>query len=183
MYGKLQRKIIKVQEELASLAEDIKEQKQRIINLNRQRFSYPSAVTLLRDKIEQEFLRIGRTAEPKILCELLEIANEKWRNAVEGYLNKQRFYIIVEPEHFDIALGIYEKLRKEQKVYGVGLINTGKLDAYDYPVAESLASMVESKNLYAKRYINMILGKVHMCERVDELKKYDVSIKIGRAHV
>lgn len=176
MYGKLQRKIIKVQEELASLAEDIKEQKQRIINLNRQRFSYPSAVTLLRDKIEQEFLRIGRTAEPKILCELLEIANEKWRNAVEGYLNTQRFYIIVEPEHFDIALGIYEKLRKEQKVYGVGLINTGKLDAYDYPVAESLASMVESKNLYAKRYINMILGKVHMCERVDELKKYDVSI-------
>ncbi len=45
---------------------------------------------------------------------MLEITDETWRNAVEGYLNTQRFYVLVEPEHFDIALGIYEKLRREK---------------------------------------------------------------------
>ena len=48
---------------------------------------------------------ISRKAEPRVLCEALEITDESWRNAVEGYLNTQRFYLLVEPENFDIALG------------------------------------------------------------------------------
>lgn len=176
MYKKLQEKQIEIQRELAELTNSKKEVGQTIKKLERQRFSYPQPVELLQSRIEQEFLRIGRTEKPKILCELLEIANEKWRNAVEGYLHTQRFYILVEPEHFDIALGIYEKLRKDRKVYGVGLINAGKLEAYDTTPKDSLASMVETKNIHARRYINMVLGKVHICERVEDLKKYDISI-------
>ncbi len=83
---------------------------------------------------------------------------------MEGYLNTQRFYILVEPENFDIALGIYDRLRKEKKAYGVGLINTQNLEEYDTAPEGSLATVVSSKNKYAKRYVNMILGKVHMCE-------------------
>lgn len=176
MFRKLQQKQLELQNELATIADEVRETKEKVAKLERQRFSYPQGVELLRAKIEQEFLRIGRNAEPKVLCELLEIVNEKWRNAVEGYLHTQRFYILVEPKHFDIALGIYEKLRREHKVYGVGLINTGRLESYDTIPADSLASMVETKNLYARRYINMILGKVHVCERVDELKEFEVSI-------
>ena len=58
----------------------------------------------------------------------------------------------------------------------MGLINSGKLEEYDIAPAGSLATVVESKSIYAKRYVNMVLGKVHMCKRVDELKQYPVSI-------
>lgn len=95
---------------------------------------------------------------------------------MEGYLNTQRFYILVEPENFDIALGIYDRLRKEKKAYGVGLINTQNLEEYDTAPEGSLATVVSSKNKYAKRYVNMILGKVHMCEHYRELKTYRISI-------
>lgn len=95
---------------------------------------------------------------------MLEIQDEEWRNAVEGYLNTQRFYVLVEPENFDIALGIYDRLRKEKKVYGVGLINTRDLGNYDTAPAGTLASVVTSQNQYARQYSNMILGKVQMCE-------------------
>lgn len=95
---------------------------------------------------------------------------------MEGYLNTQRFYILVEPEHFDIALGTYDRLRKERKAYGVGLINTQKLDAYDTAPEDSLAMVVSSGNVYAKRFINMVLGKVHMCSHYRELKNYPTSI-------
>ena len=176
MSQKLQQKMLEVKLEMNQLATQVVELKEKINNLERKKFSYPETVELLKQKIEQEFLRLGRTAEPKVLCELLEMANEKWRNAVEGYLNTQRFYILVEPEHFDIALGIYEKLRKDKKVYGAGLINTGKLEAYDTVPEGSLATTVESKSIFAKRYVNMVLGKVHMCDRIDDLKKYEVSI-------
>lgn len=176
MSTKLQRKNLEIQSRLNEIAADLQETEQRISNLKQHRFSYPPAVELLMSRVEQELLKIGRTAKPRILCEMLEITDETWRNAVEGYLNTQRFYLLVEPENFDIALGIYEKLRREKKAYGVGLINSGKLEEYDIAPAGSLATVVESKSIYAKRYVNMVLGKVHMCKRVDELKQYLVSI-------
>ena len=95
---------------------------------------------------------------------------------MEGYLNTQRFYILVEPENFDIALGIYDRLRREKRAYGVGLINTQNMESFDKTPEGTLASVVVSKNKYAKRFINMILGKVVMCERYSDLKKFPTSI-------
>ncbi|MGN0352765.1 MAG: ATP-binding protein [Roseburia sp.] len=89
----------------------------RIEQLMKKKLSYAEDVERVRTAIKEEFQRIGRTPEPRILCEMLEITDDSWRNAVEGYLNTQRFYILVEPENFDIALGIYDRLRKEKKAY------------------------------------------------------------------
>lgn len=148
----------------------------KIERLMKKKLSYAEDVERVKTAIKEEFQRIGRTPEPRILCEMLEITDDSWRNAVEGYLNTQRFYILVEPENFDIALGIYDKLRKEKKAYGVGLINTQNLDQYAAAPEGSLATVVTSKNKYAKRYINMILGKVHMCAHYRDLKNYKTSI-------
>ena len=131
------------------------------------------------DSVQEEFAALGREIQPGILCEMLEIQDEEWRNAVEGYLNTQRFYVLVEPENFDIALGIYDRLRREKKVYGVGLINTKDLEKYNTAPAGTLAEVVTSQNKYARQYSNMILGKVQMCERYEELKKYSISITKG----
>ncbi len=176
MHEKIQRKMLEVQLEQQRLAQEKQELEQKIEKLNKKRLTYSDAVTLVVDQIREEFARIGRKPEPRILCELLEIKNEEWRNAVEGYLNTQRFYILVEPEHFDIALGIYDRLRKERKAYGVGLINARKLEAYDTAPEGTLATQVTSSNKYARQYINMILGKVQMCEKYDQLKNYPISI-------
>ncbi|MGF0031508.1 ATP-binding protein [Bariatricus sp. SGI.154] len=176
MYGKIQRKMAEVQIHLNEKQHERKELEQRIARLERKKLSYPDAVSRLTDAIREEFARIGRKTEAFVLCEVLEISDENWRNAVEGYLNTQRFYILVEPESFDIALGIYDKLRRNGKAYGVGLINTQNMEAYDTTPAGTLASVVISKNRYAKRFINMLLGKVQMCDRYEDLKKYPTSI-------
>ena len=44
-----------------------------------------------------------KTIEVKPLCEYIEVKDEKWRNALEGYLNSQRFDLIIEPEYFEYA--------------------------------------------------------------------------------
>lgn len=176
MYGKIQRRMAEVQIHLNEKKTKREELNRKIEKLERKKLSYPDAVERVLDAIRQEFARIGRKPEPYVLCELLEITDDSWRNAVEGYLNTQRFYILVEPENFDIALGIYDRLRKERKAYGVGLINTQHMEEYDKSPEGTLACAVTSKNPYAHRYINMILGKVQMCERYDELKKYPTSI-------
>lgn len=178
--NEMRDKVFKKQADLSIQKEYISQEKreldQKIEQLMKKKLSYADEVSCVMEAIKEEFVRIGRTPAPRILCEMLEITDETWRNAVEGYLNTQRFYILVEPENFDIALGTYDRLRKEKKAYGVGLINTQKLDEYDVAPEGSLATVVTSKNKYAKRYINMILGKVVMCDSYQDLKKHRTSI-------
>lgn len=176
MRNRVLQKKAEVQAKEAAVTGEKQELDRKIELLMKKKLSYTDDVERVRTSIKEEFQRIGRTPEPRILCELLEITDDTWRNAVEGYLNTQRFYILVEPENFDIALGIYDRLRKERKAYGVGLINTQNLEEFDTAPEGSLATVVSSKNKYAKRYINMILGKVHMCDHYRELKKYKTSI-------
>lgn len=178
--NEMRDKVYEKRAEVSAQISHTMDQKQEVDNiiekLMKKKLSYPADVECVLGAIKEEFLRIGRTPAPRILCELLEITDDTWRNAVEGYLNTQRFYILVEPENFDIALGTYDNLRKEGKAYGVGLINAQKLDEYEESPEGSLATVVTSKNKYAKRYINMVLGKVMMCDRYQDLKKYKTSI-------
>ena len=157
MYGKLQRKMAEIQVEVNSRRQEREELDRKIDRLEKKKLTYPEGVERMMAAVKEEFARIGRKPEPYVLCELLEIKDEQWRNAVEGYLNTQRFYILVEPESFDIALGIYDRLRREKKAYGVGLINTQQMEKYEEAPEGTLASVVTSKNRYARRCINMVL--------------------------
>ena len=176
MSEKIHRKMAEIQVEIQKYQTERNEATKRIEKLEKKKLTYPGSVERLVSAIKEEFMQIGRKSEPHVLCELLEIEDETWRNAAEGYLNTQRFYILVEPESFDIALGIYDRLRREKKVFGVGLINTQNMEQYEEVPEGTLASVVTSKNRYARRYINMVLGKVMLCDRYEDLKKYPVSI-------
>ena len=178
-FAGLQGELAKLQIQLKQNHAEREKLNKKISKLKRKKLTYPSGVELLTETIQEEFASLGREIQPGVLCEMLEIQDEEWRNAVEGYLNTQRFYVLVEPENFDIALGIHDRLRKEKKVYGVGLINTRDLGNYDTAPAGTLASVVTSQNQYARQYSNMILGKVQMCERYEDLKKYPISITKG----
>ncbi len=177
--GELQRELAQLQIQLNQNHNEREKLSKKINKLKRKKLTYPSGVELLVEEVQEEFAGIGREIQPGVLCEMLEIQDEEWRNAVEGYLNTQRFYVLVEPENFDIALGIYDRLRREKKVYGVGLINTKDLEKYNTAPEGTLAEIVTSQNKYARQYSNMVLGKVQMCERYEELKKHSISITKG----
>lgn len=176
MFQKVQMKLAETKLSLSGCQSEMSELKHRMEQLEKKRLTYPDTVTQLRQRIKEELRQTGRTTEVRVLCELLEIVNPAWQNAVEGYLNNQRFYLLVEPGDFDLALSVYDKMRENKKAYGVGLINTGKLEKYDEVPAGSLAEVVTSKSIWAKRYINMVLGKVHTCQKYQDLKKYPVAI-------
>lgn len=175
-YSKVQMKIAQVKVDQKERQLKQVEINQRIEHLKQKKLPYGEPVLLLKQKITQQLERLGRRGEPRILCELLEITDPAWQNAVEGYLNTQRFYVLVEPENFEVAANVYDRLRQQKLVYGVGIINTAKLEEFDEAAKDTLASVVTSKNMWARRYCNFILGKVHLCNKAEELKKYPTSI-------
>ncbi len=170
--------------ERAEVNQNLKEYKIKLDNiekdinvLSNKKLVYDDKIIKLRNAISEGIkMQIQKDVDPRPVCELLQVKDEKWQNAVEGYLNTQRFNLMVDPEYFDISLRIYENVKNKLKIHGVGLINTQKIEKYEKCTEESLAHMVTSKNKYAKNYINMILGKVTMCENIDDLKKHNTSI-------
>ncbi|MDK2836767.1 MAG: hypothetical protein PWP21_1544, partial [Thermosediminibacterales bacterium] len=70
---------------LNNLEEEIKELKKDLESLRNKKRVYDPKVTALKELITEKLKeKTGRNIEPDILCELLEIPNEKWQDAVEG---------------------------------------------------------------------------------------------------
>lgn len=131
-------------------------------------------ICLLNEQLTKHF---GKSIEIKPLCEYIEVKDEKWRNALEGYLNSQRFDLIVEPEYFEYALLVYEEYKNKRGIYGVGIVDVAKLAKYgNVALKETLADQLECKNTYARWYVNMLLSKVHCVDDVTQLRNYPTAI-------
>ena len=131
-------------------------------------------ICLLNEQLTKHF---GKSIEVKPLCEYIEVKDEKWRNALEGYLNSQRFDLIVEPEYFEYALLVYEEYKNKRGIYGVGIVDVAKLaKCGDVVLKETLADQLECKNTYARWYVNMLLSKVHCVDDVTQLRNYPTAI-------
>lgn len=142
--------------------------------LKDKKLSYPASTVKLKNLIETEFRNQHIISDVYIFCDTLEITDNSWQNSIEGYLNTQRFYILVEPKYYDIALDIYNK--HKNTVSSVGLVNTNKLDLTSIPTENSLANYITSHNRYSQAYANYLLGKVTCCNDVSSLKNYSCSI-------
>lgn len=142
--------------------------------LNKNKLIYPENTSILKSAIEAEFTLQGIDTYVRVFSELLEVTDSKWQNAIEGYLNSQRFYLIVEPKYYKLALKVYQKLKN--KIHSVGLVNTEKLKLDSIANTNSLAYVVKSDNRYARSYANYLLNRVDRCENIDELKNYKIAI-------
>ncbi len=159
--------INKYKDKKSDLEKDIK-------NLENKKLTYPENTNKLKEAIEKEFLKTGIKSETRIFSDLLEVTDDKWQNAIEGYLNTQRFYIIVEPQYYKVALEVYNRIKNE--VHTVGLVNTEKLDIYAQADNNSLAYIIKCDNRYAKAYAIYLLNKVIRCDDVQNLKDYKIAI-------
>lgn len=163
-----------IQYHMNQLNDIMNELQGRLKELEKRRLNFPEQTVALKEAIEKEFERRKIQSKVYILAELLEITDEKWVNAIEGYLNKQKFYLIVEPEFYDVALEVYD--RKRGQIHTAGIVNTGKVPTAEEVNNHSLAYVVRSENRYAKSYANYLLGRVIRCESVNELKNYEIAI-------
>lgn len=163
--------------ELASITQRIEQLSKEIKDLERNKITYDRNVITLKEAIEHEFSARGIDSEVRILSDLLEISNSKWQDAVEGYLNSQRFHIIVEPQYYDLAAEVYA--RNKSRIHTAAVVNTAKLKTDISPDDNSLASVVICKNIHAHAYVCYLLGRVIMCENVSQLKEHNIAITQG----
>lgn len=133
---------------------------------------YPSHVVFLREQLESV---IGRS--PDILCEQLEIPDERWQNAVEAMLGERRFTILVPPKEYKHVLTYIERHRAEARLHDASVLNLER--AYKERRSaqrNSLAMQVKTNEPFLRAYIDSILGNIITCSSAQELERYQRAI-------
>ena len=150
-----------------------------IENLEKGIKPFPRQVIALKRLLEEKlFFRYKKTVDVFILADLLEIKNPAWRNAIEGYLDKQKFYLLVPDLYYNDALKIYNREKDDKNIYDAGLVDIGKLRRVfgKKPVPGSLAEEIETAHPDARLYADYLLGGVMKCGDVEELNRYKIAI-------
>ena len=161
-----------IKKERDRISEQISKLENEINLLESQSIQFPEETERLRNCIQKEFEESGIDSPVYIFAELISITDKQWTNAIEGYLNTQRFYLIVEPEYYTRALQIY---KANKRSYSQGIINFKKLPETE-PENNSLASLVTTENRFARRYADYVLGNVICCEQLENLENYSSAI-------
>lgn len=118
----------------------------------------------------------GKEVSVEILADLLDIRNEEWRDAVEGYLGNQKLGLMVDPKFAKRAMEIYQEQDKN-KYFSYGVIDTERVLKDKHQVFENaLAEEVITGKPYVRAYIDFLLGKVIKCGTTEELRECKIGI-------
>ena len=138
-FVEMQQNINKLKTEISgvlhSLKEQIKQNNRRVTeisshisNLNRGVKNYDQRLLTLKRILEQKLSqKYSRNVQVDILSDLLEVKNPSWKNAIEGYLHTQKFYLFIDPIYFEDALKIYDEIKFEYNLYDFGIVDCLKV--------------------------------------------------------
>ncbi len=105
---------------------------------------------------------------PRVLCEVLDVADDAWRDAAEALLARDSEAIIVAPDHAQRAVEIYRRGRDAFR--GCRVANTRRLAGESTtPPPGSLASTLVSDEPLAMAFVVGRLGGVRLAATEEEL--------------
>jgi uncharacterized protein YPO0396 len=152
--------------ELKAAGEEMRGLKEEYRDVERGILRYPESTETLKKALEKEGISAA------VFADQLEVTELSWQNAVEGWLNTQRFNILVPEDDFQKAIEVYRGLPK--KTGGVGVPNLARMHGREI-IAGSLAELVEAATPVARRYAAFLLGDVIRAD-IKTLKTYERSI-------
>ncbi|OIQ11685.1 ATP-binding protein [Neomoorella thermoacetica] len=174
LHSRCARAVGRLEDRLALLQQQKAELEGQIRDLENKKRPYPPHVLNLKRLLEE---RLNRRSPVWIFCEEMDLKDETWRDAVEGYLYTQRFDLLVEPRVFAEALAIYEREKGKHQIEGVGLVDTEKEQKYLGTAQEgSLAEEMVTGNPVIQAHIDHLLGRVMKARDEQDLRRYRTAI-------
>lgn len=164
-------------QEIQKLQAQMQESEQLIQQYQSGIKSYPKELLSLKEIIETRLQeRYGTKIPLFILADLMEIKEKEWTNAIEGFLGKRKYNLIVEPQYFQEAIAIYQQDPRLQNIYEYSIVDTSHIQPRKKVEVKTLYDCVSCDHAGANAYLQYLLAGVVLCERVEELNHYPVSI-------
>ena len=139
-----------------------------LIDLERNKVPYPEGAEKVRQVIRHELSKKHKDVQVRFFSELVqEVKDPSWRNAIETFLGRKRFYLVVDNAYVQEALQILNA----KKLYETNVIIGDKLPDSEMKKG-SAAEMLDIPNVVARKYANYLLNGIHLCDSVEELHDY-----------
>lgn len=166
-----------VSAQVKELKKEQKEQNRELSELHKGSKAYPREVQEAKQYLYQSLSeRNGKAVKVSVLADLLDIAEERWRNTVEGYMGSNKLLLIVEPKYAGQALKLYHQMDKK-KFSKVAVLDTEKVTEKEHRVKPGgLAEAVKAKEPYVRSYIDFLLGNVIKCDSIEELREHAIGV-------
>ena len=156
------------EDRLKELKENLSETERRIKELESNIVTFPKEAEESKRIIKAEFEKRGIQSSVRFFAELVEsFTDEKWRPAIETFLARKRFFIIVDDEYCGIALNIL----REKRLFSTNVVLSDKIPESEI-TEHSAASVLNIKNKAARKYANYLLNGIHLCDSADELHEH-----------
>ena len=190
-----EEELVRLQEGLKDLQEELEDQRQEadadlrrikkeekearaeLKELKQGKKAYPRELEEARFELRNRLHeRCGKFVNVHILADLLDVKDERWHNAVEGYLGNNKLQLSVEPKYARAAMDIYQEM-DTKRFFRSAVLDTEKLTKDKHQVQPgALAEVVKAKEAYVQEYINFFLGNVKKCESLDELRECRIGV-------
>lgn len=174
LYSNLDQDLREAAQAVTALVEE-----QRSLQAGRQR--YPESVNALRQALEERLTAQTQDgASVRMVAELWDVRDQTWRNAVEGYLNTQRYNLLVPEGSYQAAAAIYNSVKDALHIHGVAVVDIAAIRRL-HPERRpgSLAEEIVTQDADARLYADLLLGRVMKCESLDEHNRQEISITKG----
>ena len=163
-----ERNSVHMEDEIKALGEELNQLEEKIKQLQANQMVFPENVERAKKLIQEELKKQGVESEVRIFAELVqEVKQPQWRAAIETFLGRKRFHIIVDGKDCHKAMEILER----KAIHDVQVVITDKLP--DTKVVQgSAAEVLTIPNVFARRYANYLLNGIHLCDSLEELHEY-----------
>lgn len=149
-----------IRKELEEIQDKISRLKSNILPFDRK---YERAKQIIQAELEKQNIK----TEVRLFAELVQNVDEDWQLAIETYLGKKRFDILVDRKYCEQVMEIVH----EYQLRDVKVVITDKLPKTEI-VPESASSMLDIPNEDGRYYANYLLNGIHLCENIQELHQY-----------
>ncbi|WP_313180726.1 ATP-binding protein [Lacrimispora sp.] len=179
--AEMRRETEEAQKEAEGILRDIRKKERQtseeLTQLKAGNKAYPKYLERARSLIQQRLLEeTGKAVEVHVLADLLDIRDETWRNAVEGYLGNNKLSLVVAPAYAEAAMAAYGELDRTE-YFNVAVLDTEKAGQNSYEVVkDGLAEEVTVREAYLQPYIDLLLGKVVKCRNLEELRRSRIGV-------
>lgn len=159
---------VHLNDEVGMLNKELEKLEHQLKMLESNQVIFPEEIVNAKKVIKDEFTKKGITTEVRTFAELVQsIKDVSWRKAIETFLGRKRFYIIVDGQYCHEAM----KVLQEKKLYAANVVITDRLPESEV-IKGSAAEQLVIPNVYARRYANYLLNRIHLCETLEELHEY-----------
>ncbi len=149
------------------LDEQYRSKRREIERLESHQVNYPGYV----ERAIAEIRRHCPQADPRVLCDHIEVKDAQWQAAIEGYLGGARFSILVEAKHEAEAIRIVRRTPGRDNKARIIQGEKARQDAERMSLdADSILHVLEFSHAVARSYLMASYGTVLRVKDADQLR-------------